>query len=154
MQSLTLSEAAVAIFGLRAKGLRVPATARRLAAYRELSDAGIMEPDGDGFRFTEAAWSRREELLREAVDSIERDRYEPPDASGLSDSARELLERIASGDRIEITPGNLSAFRELAAARIILLCSSVAGGPESVYRWTYWGWHQRFELSACAKEAV
>jgi hypothetical protein len=113
-----------------------------------------MEPDGDGFRFTAAAWSQREDLLREAVDRIERDRFEPPDASGLSDSARELLKRIASGDHIEVTLENRSAFRELEAARIILLCSSFARGPESVYRWTYWGWQQRFELSACAKASA
>ena len=68
---------------------------------------------------------------------IERERYESPDAIGLSVSARDLLRRIISG-RVEITPDNRPAFRELAAARIIILGHSFAGGRGSIYRWTYW----------------
>jgi hypothetical protein len=152
MQTVTLSENAVAVFRLRVKGLRMPPTDRRLPAYRELVEAGIMEPDGDGFGFTAEAWARREELLREAEDRIERERYDPPDTSNLSDAAMALLHWIASGERVEVTKANRATFRELAAARIILLGHSFVGGDESHYRFTYWGWHRRFELLARAKE--
>ena len=49
MQTVALSENAVAVFRLRVKGLRMPPTERRLPAYRELVEAGIMEPVGEGF---------------------------------------------------------------------------------------------------------
>ena len=111
MQTVALSENAVAVFRLRLKGLRTPVTERRLPAFRELVNAGIMEPDGEDFRFTAEAWERREDLLREAEDRIERERYEPPDAGGLSEAARALLRRIASEERVEITKANRPAFR-------------------------------------------
>jgi hypothetical protein len=63
-----------------------------------------------------------------------------------------LLRRLKSA-RVEVAPENRPAFRELAAARIILLGHSFAGGPESAYRWTYHGWRRRFELLAGTKEA-
>jgi hypothetical protein len=154
MQTTTLSENAVAIFRLRVKGLRMPATERRRPAYRELVEAGIMEPDGEGFRFTAEAWDRREELLHEAEDRIERERYEPPDASGLSGASLALLRRIASGERVEVTRENRPTFRELAAARIIVLGHSFVGGDESHYRFTYWGWHRRIEILAGARESA
>jgi hypothetical protein len=154
MQTVALSENAVAVFRLRVKGLRMPPTEQRLAAYRELVEAGIMVPDAEGFGFTAEGWERREELLREAEDRIERERYDPPDISNLSDAAIALLRRIASGERVEVTTANRPAFRELAAARIILLGHSFVGGDESHYRFTYWGWHQRFELLARAKESA
>jgi len=62
---------------------------RDLPGYRELIAAGIMEPDGEEFKFTEDGWARREELISEAEDRIERERFDPPDASNLSESARE-----------------------------------------------------------------
>ena len=154
MQTVALSENAVAVFRLRVKGLRMPPTEQRLAAYRELVEAGIMEPDAEGFGFTAEAWERREELLREAEDRIEQERYDPPDTSNLSDAAIALLRRIASGERVEVTTANRPAFRELAAARIVLLGHSFVGGDESHYRFTYWGWHRRFELLARAKESA
>jgi hypothetical protein len=48
------------------KGHRLPVTDRRLPAFRELADAGIMAPDGEEFRFTEEGRARREELLSAA----------------------------------------------------------------------------------------
>ena len=150
MQTFKLSESAVALLRFRIKGHRTPVTERRLPAFRELVDAGIMVPDGGDFRFTEDGWARREEILREEEERIERERYEPPDASGLSVSARDLLRRIISG-RVEITPENRPAFRELAAARIIILGHSFVGGRESIYRWTYWGHRQRFEIAGSAR---
>jgi hypothetical protein len=154
MRTVVLSENAVAVFRLRVKGLRMPPTEQRLAAYRELVEAGIMVPDAEGFGFTAEGWERREELLREAEDRIERERYDPPDISNLSDAAMALLRPLASGERVEVTTANRPAFRELAAARIILLGHSFVGGDESHYRFTYWGWHRRFELLARAKESA
>jgi hypothetical protein len=154
MQTIALSESAVAVLRFRVKGLRTPVTERRLPAFQELVHAGIMEPDGAGFRFTAEAWDRREDLLREAEDRIERERYEPPDAGGLSEAAKTLLRRIASEERVEITKANRPAFRELATARVVVLGHSFLDGEESSYRWTYWGWRGRFELSGCAKETV
>jgi hypothetical protein len=151
-ETITLSENAVAVFRLRVKGLRMPPTERRLPAYRELVEAGIMEPDGEGFGFTAKAWERREELLREAEDRIERERYDPPDTSNLSEVALALLRRIAPEERVEVTKANRPAFRELAAARIIVLCHSFAHRDESGYQFTYYGWHRRFEILDRAKE--
>ena len=42
-----------------------------------------------------------------------------------------------------VTPENLPAYRELVAARIMLPVSGFATGPESGFRFTYWGWHRR-----------
>jgi hypothetical protein len=154
MQTITLSASAVAALRFRVKGWRMPVRDHNRAAFQELVAAGIMEPDGEDFRFTEAGWVRREEILREEEERIERDRFEPPDASNLSESARELLRRIASGGRVEVTNENRPAFRELAAARIIYLMHTFAKGDESSYRFTYWGWHQRFEMIGGVQEAV
>jgi hypothetical protein len=92
-------------------------------------------------------------VLERETERIKRERFDPPDTGRLTGAARELLRRLIAA-RIEVTAVNRSAFRELAAARIILLGHSFAGGPESSYRWTYHGWHRRFELLAGAKEAV
>lgn len=155
MQTLTLSELAVAVLRLHLEGERRPANERNLPAYRELVEAGIMEPVPASeriYRLTAEGRRDREAIVERETDRIERERFEPPDARGLSGEARELLRRLIA-DRVEVTPGNRPAFRELASARIILLGSSFAGGPESYYRWTYWGWHRRHELLDCAKEA-
>ncbi len=146
MQRIALSENAVAVFRLRVKGHRMPVTDRRLEAFRELVAAGIMLPDGDDFRFTDDGWARREELLREAQDRIERERYEPPDVSNLSAAARELLRRRMAGDR-EVTDANRPLYRELVAARIMIPVHSFIGGSESAYHFTYWGWNRRFEFA-------
>ena len=97
--TIRLSEAAVATLRFRVKGWKMPVRDRHLEAFHELVAAGIMEPDGDDFRFTEDGWARRNELLAEAEERIERNRYEPPDASHLSEAARDLLRRISSGER-------------------------------------------------------
>jgi hypothetical protein len=72
-----------------------------------------------GFQFTEDGWAHRKELLREAEDRIERERFEPPDMSNLSETAKKLLRRMVSADeqRVEVTPKNRGAFREMADAR-------------------------------------
>ena len=85
------------------------------------------------YRFTDEGYAWREEILREEEDRIERQRYEPPDAN-LSEAAKALLRRIATGERVEITDGNRPAFRELAEARIIYLMHTFTRGAESGYR--------------------
>src|SRR4051812_43621659 len=95
-----LSENAVAVLRFEIKGWRSKDPTRRLPAYRELAAVGIMEPvpgSDENYRFTEDGLARREEILREEEDRIERERYEPPDASHLSEAARELLRTCIAG---------------------------------------------------------
>jgi hypothetical protein len=70
MQTITLSEAALALFRLHIErdGIRVDEANR--AAHRELAAAGIMYPVSTFahgseayFRFTEYGWERRHEIL-------------------------------------------------------------------------------------------
>jgi hypothetical protein len=156
MQTVMLSESAVATLRLHIEGEKRPASQRNLAAYHELVEAGIMEPvpgPERSYRLTAEGREHREAILERETERIERERFAPPDASNLSGAARELRRRLISG-RVEVIPENRPAFRELAAARIILLGHSFDGGPESYYRWTYHGWHRRFEPLAGTKEAV
>jgi hypothetical protein len=95
----------------------------------------------------------REEILERESDRIERERYEPPDGD-LSEVATAMLRRIASGERVTVDATNRPVFRELAAARVVTFGSSFAGGPESAYRFTYWGWKLKDELIARVRQAV
>jgi hypothetical protein len=99
VETVRLSAAAVLRFEI--KGWRSKVKERRLPAYRELADAGIMEP-GPGsefeYRFTAEGMKHREAILERESDRIERERYEPPDGN-LSEPARELLRRHLEGDR-------------------------------------------------------
>ncbi len=122
-ETFALSESAVAVLRFRVKGYRMKVTDRSLEAFRELAAAGIMEPvpgaDGNpeaDYQFTEDGWARRQELLSEAEERIERERFELPDASNLSEAARELLRRRLAGDR-EVTDANRPLYRELVAAQ-------------------------------------
>ncbi len=144
MRTLELSESAVALLRHRAKGWPINVRESDLPAFRELVDAGIMEPTEKDFRFTEDGWIQRDQLLAEAEDRIERARFDAPDASNLSEAARELLRRRLAGDE-RVTPDNLEAYRELSAARIMYPVSTWAGGPESVFRFTLLGWERREE---------
>jgi hypothetical protein len=156
-ETFTLSESAVAVLRFRVKGYRVNVTDRTREAFRELAAVGIMElvrgADGDrevDYRFTEYGWARRQELLSEAEERIERERFEPPDASNLSEAARELLRRRLAGDP-DVTDANRPLYRELVAARIMYPVSTWVGGPESVFRFTLAGWERREEwINACA----
>ncbi len=155
-ETFALSESAVAVLRFRVKGYRMKVTDRSLEAFRELAAAGIMEPvpDADGnpeadYQFTEDGWTQRQELLGEAEERIERERFEPPNASNLSEAARELLRRRLAGDR-EVTDANRSLYCELVAARIMYPVSTWVGGPESVFRFTRTGWERRQEwINAC-----
>jgi hypothetical protein len=139
VQTIALSESSVAVFRLRVKGHKLPVDEQRLGAYRELAEAGIVEPAEEDFKFTDDGWTHREELLVEAHDRIERGRFEPPDAVNLSEAARDFLRRRVAGDD-RVTPENLGAYRELAAAWIMYPVSTWAGGPESVFRFTLAGY--------------
>ncbi len=152
METTALSETAVAVLRLRMKGLKLPIDGQRLEAYRELAAAGIMEPvaGADGtpdadFRFTEAGMERREEILRAEGERIERERWAPPDVV-ISKAARETLRRHLEGDN-QVTQSNLASYRELARARIMYPLHGFVGGPEAVFRLTYWGYKLRFELA-------
>lgn len=153
----TLSSDAVAVLRVEIKGYRSKDPSRRLAAYHELSAAGIMEPvpgSGGKYRFTEYGMREREAILERETERIERERIEPPDGD-LSEAARERLRRYLAGDRA-VTEANRPAYRELVTARVMIPVHTFVGGREAEYRLTYWGHERRFELAgiACAKEAV
>ena len=136
MQTIRLSEAAVATLRFEIKGWKERVRDQDLPAYGELVEAGIMEPDGERFRFTEDGLARRQAILDRESERIERERYEPPDASGLSEAARELLRRYLAGDRA-ITESNRPTYRELVAARVMIPVHTFVGGREAAYRLTY-----------------
>jgi hypothetical protein len=157
MQTITLSEAAVATLRFEITGWKKKPKIREIdiPGYRELVAAGIMEPDGEGFRLTAEGLSDGEAIVEREQERIESGRYTPPDVSHLSGYAWGQLRRIASGEDVTVTPENLPLLRELAEARIVLIISTFAGGPESAWRWTYWGWKRKPEWVeiACAKAA-
>jgi hypothetical protein len=153
MQTVKLSESAVFTLRNEIRGYRMPVTDRRLAAYRELAAAGIMEPvpgSESEYRFTEEGMEHREEILEREQDRIERERFELPDGD-LSESARERLRRHLAGDR-EVTEANRPAYRELVAARVMIPVHSFVGGREAEYRLTYWGHERRYELAGIARD--
>lgn len=143
-----LSENAVAVLRFRVKGWRFPVRDDQHAAFEELVSAGIMEPDGTGdYRFTDGLGARRDDILRDEEERIERERHEPPDTGDLSREARELLRSLVSGEKVEVDETTRPLYRELAAARILVPKHSFVGGWESSFRFTYWGWRQRLELA-------
>ena len=159
-ETFALSESAVAVLRFRVKGYRMKVTDRSLEVFRELAAAGIMEPvpgaDGNpeaDYQFTEDGWARREELLSEAEERIGRERFEPPDASNLSEAAMELLRRRLAGDH-EVTDANRPLYRELVAARIMYPVSTWVSGPESVFRFTLAGWERREEWINASADAL
>ena len=138
---------AVAVLRFRIKGYRMPVRDRDLGAYRELVDAGIMEPvpgpEGE-HRFT-LAWGTRNPGAGGGADK-ERERYAPPDGD-LSESAKERPRQHLAGDR-RVTEQNHPAYRELVAARVMIHSRPFVGGDD--YRLTYWGWKLKDELIGCA----
>jgi hypothetical protein len=151
MPPIALSASAVAVLRFEIKGWRAKNPAGRLPAYRELAAAGIMEavPGSESeYRFTEEGMRHREAILEREAERIERERYEPPDGD-LSESARERLRLYLAGDR-QVTAENRPAYRELAAARVMIPVHTFVGGREAEYRLTYWGWQRRCELAGTA----
>ena len=153
LQTTGLSEAAIAVLRFEIKGWRAKDNTKRLPAYRELATAGIMEPvpgSETESRFTKEGFPQREQILRTEWERIERERFAPPDTD-ISDAARELLRRLAAGARVEVTPSKSAAYRELAKARIMYPLQTFVGGIS--YRFTYWGWQQRFKLAGIHRPA-
>jgi hypothetical protein len=69
-------------------------------------------------------------------------------AINLSEAALALLRLRLSGEETEITDGNRAAYRELAAAGVMISVHTFAKGDESAYRFTEEGWARRFELTS------
>ncbi len=63
----------------------------------------------------------------------------------LSEAALNLLRDRITGDRYDVTPDNLEAYRELVAAGIMIPISTFTRGPESLFRFTEEGWIRREE---------
>jgi len=153
--TIALSKHAVALLRFRVKNWPMKVKERDRPAYQELVDAGIMAPEEADFRFTEDGYAHLEEPLQEAEDRIERERFEPPGASNLSEAARELLRCRLAGDT-EVTDANRPVYRELVTARIMMPIHSFIGGSESAFHFTYWGWKRRFEFAetSCGKDTA
>jgi hypothetical protein len=150
MQTVTLSAKAVAVLRFEIRGWKAKDPGGRLPAYRELAAAGIMEPVPGSeveYRFTREGLEHREAILDREAERIERERYEPPDASHLSEAARELLRTCAIDGCPEGDETNRPAYRELVAARIMMPMGSFSKGDECVFRFTYWGHKLRLELA-------
>jgi hypothetical protein len=108
---VALSEAAVAILRFRIKGYQTPVTERRLEAFRELVDAGLMELDAVGdYRFTEADPERRQGWLDAAEVRLRSLAPRLPDRIELSDAARDVLSHHVEGDQ-KATDANRPAYR-------------------------------------------
>jgi hypothetical protein len=132
----------VAVLRFEIRGWKAKDQAGRLPAYRELAAAGIMEPVPGSeveHRFTREGSEHGEAILEQEAERIERERYEPPDASRLSEAARELLRTCIAGGCPEGDEANRPAYRELVAARIMMPMGSFSKGDECVFRFTYWG---------------
>jgi len=149
MQTLTLSANAVAVLRFEIRGWRAKNPAGRLPAYRELAAAGIMEPVPGlevDYRFTREGLENGVAILEREAERIERERYEPPDTSRLSEAAKELLRTCITDGCPEGDEANRPAYRELVAVRIMIPVGSFSRGDECVFRFTYWGHKLRFEL--------
>ena len=159
MQTITLSELAVAVLRLHVEGEKrpIPANERNLPAFEELVGAGLMEPIPGAeriYRLTAEGREHREGIVERETDRIERGRYAPPDVSRLSHPAWGLLHQMASGEEVQVTPETRSLLRELAEARIILVINTFARGLESGWQWTYWGWKRKAEWVKIARARV
>ncbi len=138
METVGLSESALAVLRLRAKGLRLPVTDRRLEAYRELALAGIMEPDGEDFLFTEDGWARREEQISAAEAHLRSLEPRLPERIELSTAARRTLARNLAGDK-EVTNASRDAYRELARVGIMESVGTFIKGDDCVSQLTRQG---------------
>jgi hypothetical protein len=117
-------------------GEDIELTDRLASARRELQRAGLLEEDS--IRPTRAALRRRWEFL--------------PHHGPLSRAALAQFQRHLAGDR-DVTDANRAAYRELAAAGLMVAGHSFAGGDESIYRLTKEGFERKAEILGCAKEA-
>jgi hypothetical protein len=129
-KAIALSRNARALITRRLAGEEVELTDENRGAYERLAVAGFTEPGST--RLTAEARRRQREFL-------------PHDGS-LSAEAIDLLRKYLAGD-CEVNDTNRAAYRELAAAGVMIAGHSFVGGDESVYRFTEEGWMRRFELA-------
>jgi hypothetical protein len=149
MQTVALSQSAVAVLRFRVKGWHFPVRDQDRDAFRELVDAGIMEPDGEDYRFSEAGWARRDELLAAAEAHLRGLEPRLPDRLELSRAARRTLARHLAGDR-EVTDANREAYRELARAGVMVAVGTFTKGDDCAFELTRQGWERREELQQSA----
>jgi hypothetical protein len=154
LQAVTLSESAVAVLRFRGKGRRLPASERNRESFRELVSAGIMEPDGEDFRFTESGRAEWKEIVGRESDRIERARHPIPDDIALSEPATVLLRLCVEQEIPEGDEANRPAFRELVKVNLLMPVGSFTKGDECVFRFTYLGRQRAVELLGCAKAST
>lgn len=142
MQTIVLSEPALAVLRFRVKGWPFSVRECDRDAFNELVAAGIMEPDGEDYRFTEAGWARRHELMSAAEAHIRSQEPRLPDRLDLSRAARRTLARHLAGSR-EVTDANRGAYRELARAGIMVSVGTFAKGDDCIFELTRQGWERR-----------
>jgi hypothetical protein len=123
----------------------MPVRATRLQSYRELAEAGIMDPEGEEFRFTQSGWARCEEFIAAAEDYHRSLEPRLAERIELSATARKTLARYLAGDK-EITDINRDAYRELAHAGIMVSVGTFIKGDECVFELTRQGWERRHEF--------
>jgi hypothetical protein len=146
MQTVTLSDAALALLKLRARTYPVKGEDHAPAAYHELVEAGLMglapklavQP---GFRLTEEGWRLAHSLA--AAEYL-------PHLSARSLYLLQFhLAAIGLGNGgTSGTPSHETreSYRELAKAGLMGACHTFAGGPESLYRLTEVAYEWRVEL--------
>ncbi len=144
-ETFALSESAVAALRFRVKGWHFPVRERDRDAFGELVAAGIMEPDGKDFRFTDGSWVRRDELLAAAEAHLRSLEPRLPDRLELSRGARRTLARHLAGDR-EVTDANRGDYRELARAGVMESVGTFTKGDDCVFQLTHQGWERRHEF--------
>jgi hypothetical protein len=67
-------------------------------------------------------------------------------AIALSESALAQMRLHMEQDGIRVDDDNREAYRELARAGIMYPVSTFVRGPEAYFRFTDFGWEQRFEI--------
>jgi hypothetical protein len=128
--AIALSRVARTLITRRLAGEDVELTDETRRAYERLAEAGFTELGST--RLTAEALTRRREFL--------------PHDGPLSTEAVTVLGRHLAGDR-EVDDANRAAYRELAAAGLMMAGHSFSGGDESVYRLTEEGFARRAELA-------
>jgi hypothetical protein len=66
----------------------------------------------------------------------------------LSEAARYLLLRRVAGERVQLAPDNLQAYRELEQSGLMQQASGVGGSPKSWFRFTPEGYRLGSALAA------
>jgi hypothetical protein len=137
--AIALSRAARELITRRLAGEAVELTDETRRHYERLAVAGFTVSGTT--RLTPEALERRREFL-------------PVDGPLSAEAVAVFREYLA--DNRQVDDANRVAFRELAAAGLMMACHTFARGDESLYRLTEEGWARRFELTeiSCAKESA